>query len=177
MPNTTLYAARKAHLALVSQAGKSEAELEWLTVVGDYLDQQVNTEFVNAEEAYSSWRTKAAVTSRVLLEAPSKGVILWRNNLGAYQDEHGNFVRYGLANISDKMNKKIKSSDYIGLRRVLITPQHVGHTLGQAVAREIKKEGWRYNMHDPHEAAQAKFGEIFASYGGDFAFTTGVGSL
>lgn len=121
--------------------------------------------------------SEAAVTSRVRLEAPTKGVILWRNNLGAYQDEHGNFIRYGLANESAAMNKKIKSSDYIGLRRKLITLADVGHIIGQGVAREIKAEGWRYNEHDPHHAAQAKFGEIFASYGGDFAFATGVGSL
>lgn len=121
--------------------------------------------------------SEAAVTSRVLLEAASKGVILWRNNVGAYIDDRGVEVRYGLANISKKMNKSIKSPDYVGIRKRLIVPADVGHVIGQFVGREFKYEGWTFNMHDPHQAAQAKFNRLGISYGGDFAFCTGVGSL
>lgn len=126
---------------------------------------------------YQTGFSEAAVTSRVLLEAASKGIILWRNNVGAFIDDRGAEVRYGLANISKAMNKNIKSYDYVGIRKRLITPRDVGHTIGQFTAREMKKEGWQYNMHDPHEAAQAKFGDIVIAYGGDAAFCTGVGSL
>lgn len=121
--------------------------------------------------------SEAAVTSRVRLEAASKGVILWRNNVGALPDARGVPVRFGLCNESPAMNKEIKSSDWIGVRKRLITPADVGHVFGQFVAREIKEAGWRYDMHDKHQAAQAKFGAIVTSYGGDFAFCTGPGSL
>jgi hypothetical protein len=121
--------------------------------------------------------SEAAVTSRVRLEAASKGVILWRNQVGALPDANGRLVRFGLCNDSAIVNREIKSSDWIGMRAHLVTPADVGHVLGQFVAREIKEEGWTFNVHDKHQEAQAKFGRIVTSYGGDFAFCTGVGSL
>lgn len=121
--------------------------------------------------------SEAAVTSRVLLEAPSKNVILWRNQVGAFQDDTGRMVRFGLANDSKKMNERIKSHDYVGIRKLIITPLHVGHIVGQFVSREMKEAGWKFNMHDKHHAAQAKFGAIVNSYGGDAAFCTGTGSF
>ncbi len=133
--------------------------------------------FDSPQPDYQTGYSEEAVTSRVILEAASKGCILWRNNVGAYVDERGVEVRYGLANISKKMNKNIKSSDRIGIRKRLIYPHDVGHIIGQFVAREIKKEGWQFDMHDPHQAAQAKFNNLVVSYGGDAAFCTGVGSL
>lgn len=121
--------------------------------------------------------SESYVQSVVRLEAAQKSVLLFRNNSGAYVDDTGRLVRYGLANDSAEINKVIKSSDLVGVRRVIITPQHVGHTIGQAVFRECKFGTWRHNPKDKHEAAQLKFGELVMSYGADFAFAAGVGTL
>ena len=45
----------------------------------------------------------------VRLEAARKRILLWRNNVGALSDKDGRFVRYGLANDSQAVNKRIKS--------------------------------------------------------------------
>ncbi|MEG1884859.1 MAG: hypothetical protein RR182_01125 [Alistipes sp.] len=119
---------------------------------------------------------EAAVQAHVRLEASRVGGRLWRNNVGAIQDSRGVPVRYGLANDSKQMNDVIKSSDLIGLRPVLIGPQHVGATIGQFVAREVKEPTWHYTG-SAREVAQLKFLELVASLGGDAAFATGVGTL
>lgn len=121
-------------------------------------------------------RSESNVQSRVRLEAANKGLHLWRNNVGGCVDEHGNHIRYGLANDSAKMNKVIKSSDLIGIRPRLVTPDMVGQRFGQFVAREIKAEGWYYTGTD-REEAQRRFIELVVSLGGDAQFCAGEGSL
>lgn len=120
--------------------------------------------------------SESRVESLLRLEASQENVLLWRNNVGALLDERGVPVRYGLANESKAMNKAIKSSDYIGLRPVLITPAHVGHTIGQFVARETKHGTWKYTG-DEHERAQKVFIDLVLANGGDASFATGVGTL
>lgn len=120
--------------------------------------------------------TEEAISINVRYEAARKGVLLFRNNVGALQDKTGRYVRYGLANDSSKINEKIKSGDFIGVRPVLITGQHIGHTIGQFVSREIKHGDWYYTGAD-REPAQLKWAEIINGAGGDAAFTTGEGSL
>lgn len=132
----------------------------------------VSTEPVKRETALS----EAAVQNRIRVEAAQKGARVWRNNIGAYMDDYGNFIRYGLCNDSKQMNKKIKSSDLIGIRPVLITPEHVGATLGVFMAREIKPGGWVYRG-DAHELAQLKFLQLVASLGGDACFATREGTI
>jgi hypothetical protein len=90
--------------------------------------------------------------------------------------EEGKLVRYGLANDSKAVNEMIKSSDLIGIRPVLITPAHVGYTVGQFVAREVKAGAWMYRG-TSHEQAQKRFLELVAGMGGDACFANGEGTL
>lgn len=116
--------------------------------------------------------TESGAAQRMCLQAANEGSVLWRNNVGSLQDINGTWVRYGLANLSKQMNKVQKSSDYVGIRPVLITHDMVGTYIGQFVARETKKPGWTYSGTE-REAAQAKWMGIVIAHGGDACFSTG----
>lgn len=120
--------------------------------------------------------SEAAVQAVVRLEASRKGVLLWRNNVGALKDDRGALVRYGLANTTAAENKILKSGDLIGVRPVLIGPQHVGQTIGQFVSREVKEKGWSYSA-TLREEAQLAWAQLILSVGGDASFCSGEGSL
>ncbi len=81
-------------------------------------------------------------------------------------------IRYGLANDSAPMNKKVKSSDLIGIIPRLITPDMVGTTIGQFSAIESKRPGWQYKDTE-HERAQAAFLALVQRLGGFATFSTG----
>ena len=115
--------------------------------------------------------SEAGAQQRVRLEAAAAGNLLWRNNVGACEDNRGNHIRYGIANESKQMNKNIKSSDLIGITSVVVVPEMVGYKIGVFTAREVKKPGWVYSG-NPREEAQRKFGELVLSHGGDFQFIT-----
>lgn len=119
---------------------------------------------------------EAHVQDEARLLASKMGWRLFRNNVGVLKDERGVPVRYGIANDSPAMNKRIKSSDLIGIRPVVITPDMVGSTIGQFVAREVKKAGWKYKGTE-HEQAQLAFGTLVIGLGGDFKFWNGEGEL
>lgn len=122
----------------------------------------------NAAEGYSQ--------AQIRLEAAQKGVRLFRNNVGVLKDETGRPVRFGLANDSAEVNRRIKSSDLIGWRRLLIVPEMVGTVVAQFVARECKRPGWKYSG-DARELAQERFLHLAATDGADAAFANGPGSL
>ena len=120
--------------------------------------------------------SEIAIQTRIRLEASRVDCRLWRNNVGGFYTEDGSFIRFGLCNESKQMNDTIKSSDLIGIRPVRIEQHHVGQLLGQFVAREVKREGWRYSG-DKREAAQLRFLELVLSLGGDAGFATGEGTI
>lgn len=72
------------------------------------------------------------IQQRIRLELSRGTARLWRNNTGALQDARGQLVRYGLCP---------GSSDLIGYRSVVITPDMVGTTIAQFVAIEVKRPG------------------------------------
>lgn len=128
-------------------------------------------------EADAPPRSEAAAQNLVRLEASRKGMRLWRNNVGAGEID-GQWLRWGLANDSPQVNKILKSADLIGIRPVVITPAHVGHTLGQFVSREMKAPGWRMPARpSARETAQQNWAALISSLGGDAAFCTGEGTL
>lgn len=123
-----------------------------------------------------SGASEEAVQNRVRLEATRKGLRLWRNNVGACVDERGNYLRYGLANDSKRMNALVKSSDLIGIRPMVVKQHHVGVVVGQFVAREIKHGGWSYTGTE-REEAQLRFIKHVLALGGDAAFANNEGTL
>jgi len=120
--------------------------------------------------------SEAELQTKIRLEASQKGIRLWRNNVGAVHTAEGHFLRFGLANESAQMNKKIKSSDLIGIRPIVIQPHHVGLTIGQFVAREVKAPNWKYKATE-REIAQQRFLELVKKLGGDAVFANSVGTL
>lgn len=120
--------------------------------------------------------SEAGILSDIRLEASEVGARLWRNNVGATYTPNGQFIRYGLANDSPATNKNIKSADLIGIRPILITPDHVGQIIGQFISREVKAPNWRYSGNE-RELAQLRWAELILSLGGDACFTIGRGTL
>jgi hypothetical protein len=99
-----------------------------------------------------------------------------RNNNGAAVDKTGRLVRYGLGHISPK--QEYKSSDLIGITKVVITPDMVGKTIGVFTALEIKKEDWDCNKKlDDHEVKQNNFLQWVIANGGIAAFVNKVDRL
>lgn len=140
------------------------------------LIEKLSAEMEPEVESYPGCPDKfkeTGVSKVVRLDASRRGARYWRNNVGAFKPETGGFVRYGLCNESKKMNDVLKSSDLIGIEPILITPEHVGTTIGQFACRETKKPGWRYRG-TAREMAQNNFIFLVNSLGGDGKFCTGV---
>ncbi len=117
---------------------------------------------------------ESPVQQRIRLDAAYAGTDLWRNNSGALPDRNGRLVRYGLCNDDPALNKRIKSSDLIGVTPLFIMPQHVGQVVGVFTAIECKQEGWRFNPSDERVVAQAAFHAIVTRAGGYAGFATCV---
>lgn len=112
------------------------------------------------------------VQALVQLDAARTGSWLLRNNSGAFEDEAGRQVRFGLGNTSAKFNKAMKSADLVGIRPVLITAEMVGQTIGQFYAVECKAEDWAFKGTE-REIAQKKFLDKCNELGGKGVFFNG----
>ena len=117
---------------------------------------------------------ETAAASHIRLDAAQQGIDLWRNNNGAFQDDRGQFIRYGLCNESKKQNDRVKSSDYIGITPVLITADMVGQVIGVFTAIETKKSGWHMIPSDKRAIAQKAFHDIVKRVGGYAGFASTV---
>lgn len=133
-------------------------------------------EIAEAPLLLSPLGTEARVVSELRLEASQLGMRLWRNNSGAFYDEKGNFVRFGLGNDSKAFNTVCKSSDLIGIDGSPIRAEDVGQPRGRLIARECKKPGWTFSG-TPREVGQLNFINLVNKLGGDAAFATGPGSF
>ena len=109
--------------------------------------------------------TEAELQQLIRIEASKRGIRLFRNNCGAFQSKTGQWVRYGLANDSKKVNKTLKSSDLIGITPVIITPDMTGKTVGIFTSYEVKSSSWKYRRTE-HEIAQRAWLDFVLSLGG-----------
>ena len=119
---------------------------------------------------------ESIVSEKILLVVSKLGGRLFRNNNTVFKDSRGIPIRSGLANTSKKINKKNKSSDFIGILPITITQAMVGKKVGVFLAIEMKKEGWRYTGTD-REKAQKKFIGIIKKHGGKGGFVASVEDL
>lgn len=94
--------------------------------------------------------------------------VLFRNNVGAFKDKAGQWVRYGIANESAAMNNHTKSSDRVGWTPVTITENMVGKTVAVFTAIEMKKENYKPSgkAQNEHFEAQQRFCNTVTRAGG-----------
>lgn len=116
---------------------------------------------------------ESTVQNLTRLEFANIGPI-WRNNSGAFQGPNGQWVRYGLGNDSSKLNKRIKSSDLIGITPVTayVASLERWAVLGVLTALEVKEPGWVYDPRSERETAQKRFHSIVRASGGFAGFVT-----
>lgn len=116
--------------------------------------------------------SEASIQNQLRMRASEVGGRLFRNNVGAGKLQNGSFVRWGLCNDSEAVNREIKSADLCGIYPVVITPAHVGSVIGQFWSVECKHAGWKYSGTD-RERAQLKWIEAVTALGGRAQFSTG----
>ncbi len=94
------------------------------------------------------------IKNRIMRRCSRGMARLFRNNVGQYTTEAGHIIRYGLKNPG--------GSDLIGWRQIIIGPEHVGSTIAQFLAIEVKQPG--------KEATdkQQEFGDMVSDAGGLF---------
>lgn len=103
-------------------------------------------------------KDESTVSQEIQIAARHLNSTLMRNNSGACIDDTGRLVRYGLGNISKQHSEKFKSSDLIGITKIVITPDMIGQTIGVFTAVEVKNEGWNpAKKLDKRENAQNNF--------------------
>jgi len=81
--------------------------------------------------------SEAAVLAAVRIALSKAGVTIWRNQTGAFRNRDDQLVRFGLCK---------GSSDLIGFRSVLVTPEMVGTRVAVFVACEVKAPDGRATL-------------------------------
>lgn len=120
-------------------------------------------------------KDESTVQQEIQLEAVQHSCILMRNNSGACSDSTGRLIRYGLGNVSKKHHQNFRSSDLIGITKIVITPEMVGKTVGVFTAIEAKREDWNENKKlDEHETAQNNFIKWVKLNGGFAGFANSI---
>jgi len=109
---------------------------------------------------------ESSIQAAIRLAASQRGWRLFRNNVGVMTREDGVPVRFGLANDSKQMNQQYKSGDLIGIMPIVITPEHIGHTLGIFTSIECKHPDWRPTPSDERYQAQKRWADLVLSLGG-----------
>lgn len=123
-------------------------------------------------------KDESTVQQEIQIQAMHYGCHLLRNNSGALVDKDNRPVRFGLGNISKAHNDRIKSSDLIGITKVVITQEMVGKTVGIFTAVECKEEKWNCNKKlDARETAQQAFITWVKAQGGIAFFANKVDVL
>ncbi len=140
--------------------------------VAELLDVLQSPAMVPVQDPGPVGKSEEWSQSAIKLRASQTGLRLWRNNRGAVTTDDGRHIRYGLANDSAAMNKRIKSHDLIGITPVVITPAHIGRVLGVFTSIEAKRPGWKYRPNDEHSAAQLAWAQVVVSLGGFSMFAT-----
>lgn len=122
--------------------------------------------------------SEAKVQQQIRFDIAKAGAMAWRNNVGATPAKCKSCgapaqpVRYGLANDSQKVNEKIKSSDLIVAIPRQITQEMVGTIIAQFGSIEVKPPGWKYTGKG-REPAQAAWLALIKKLGGYATFSTG----
>lgn len=132
----------------------------------------------------SDGRTERRIQSEIMLALADHGVTAWRNNVGtgwagkhatqiktpgAVKVSHGDVVVRNARPLHAGLCKG--SSDLIGLRAVIITPEMIGETLAQFVALEVKRPGAKATLE------QRRFLEFVQGSGGHARIVRCVGDL
>ena len=139
-----------------------------------------------APDALIGAKSEAYSQQAARLQIAKAGGLAWRNNVGASKTKEQHRcpkcafhfsveqapIRWGLCNDSSKLNASVKSSDLIGVVPRVITPELVGTTIGQFLAVETKRPGWKYKG-NAHEVAQMAWLQLVAGKGGLAMFSTG----
>lgn len=113
-----------------------------------------------------------AVESHVLLDAGRLNIDLWRNNSGAFKDDYGHFIRYGLGSFTK--NDELASGDLIGITPTLILPHMVGQILGVFTNVETKPTDWKFSTADKRCLRQKNFNDKVIASGGYAGFCQNV---
>lgn len=118
-------------------------------------------------------------SQKVRLRASEMGLTLFRNNTGAFSDDTGRLVRFGLGNESKRLQESCRFGDYIGFYPMVITPQMVGKTVAVFTNIEVKPEGKlestlkRAEKHETsREAGQLRAIKLIRNKGGMAWFAT-----
>ena len=121
-------------------------------------------------------KSEAACQQEIRLAAPRYGGVMWRNNVGVFNDADGVPIRFGLANDSGRLNKRIKSADLIGYLPFRIGTEHVGKIVAVFMAIECKRGDWKWTG-SAREVAQRRFLQLIESGGGCAGFARSATDL